>query len=107
MLAALRASRGRCQAIEPEFCVEYVSAWRRDRDTWRQHLDQLDGWLPCTVKRLVQLAEDALSTQRMTGAAPTSVSLIRDTRSTGPTRRARLARTASGAHVAEAARARR
>lgn len=34
--AALSAAEERCALIEPEFCVEYLSAWRQDRSIWSQ-----------------------------------------------------------------------
>ncbi|MFI6096360.1 hypothetical protein ACIA8G_12435 [Lentzea sp. NPDC051213] len=40
MLSSLKAARGRCQYIQPEWCEEYVRAWRADRRTWQQHLER-------------------------------------------------------------------
>jgi hypothetical protein len=39
MLTALRAARGRSERITPELCTRFVSAWRTDRGTWRDHVD--------------------------------------------------------------------
>jgi hypothetical protein len=41
MSASLKAADGRCQIIEPEFCVRYLRAWRADRTRWRKHIDKL------------------------------------------------------------------
>ena len=40
MLQSLKAARGRCQSIRPELCVRYLDAWRVDRVTWRDHVDE-------------------------------------------------------------------
>jgi len=41
MVAALKAARGRNLLIEPKLCVDYLAAWRADRDCWAKHLDDL------------------------------------------------------------------
>lgn len=41
MLTALRAARGRSERITPELCTRFVTAWRHDRGTWRDHVDHL------------------------------------------------------------------
>ncbi|ONI85503.1 hypothetical protein ALI22I_27275 [Saccharothrix sp. ALI-22-I] len=47
MLVALKAARGRCQLITPDIYVDYMTAWRRDRDMWRVHIEELHArWLP-------------------------------------------------------------
>ncbi|MCK2221655.1 hypothetical protein MF672_048805 [Actinomadura sp. ATCC 31491] len=38
MEESLKGALGRLLRIEPEFCVAYVKAWAKDRDTWRRHL---------------------------------------------------------------------
>lgn len=43
MAAALRAARGRSQLIDPELCVDYLAAWRTDRQLWRRHVHDLCG----------------------------------------------------------------
>lgn len=40
-VAALKGALGRLALITPEFCESYLQAWRRDRQTWRRHLEQL------------------------------------------------------------------
>ncbi|WP_158846544.1 hypothetical protein [Saccharothrix deserti] len=39
MIAALKAARGRNRLIEPQLCVDYLTAWRADRRVWRSHID--------------------------------------------------------------------
>lgn len=41
MVTALKAARDRCQRISPDFCVEYLEAWRKDRHRWRRHVETL------------------------------------------------------------------
>lgn len=36
--ASLRVARGRCQIIDPGFCVEYLAAWQSDQEVWRRFL---------------------------------------------------------------------
>lgn len=36
--ASLRISRGRCQIIDPQFCVDYLAAWQADQEAWRRFL---------------------------------------------------------------------
>ncbi|HEX4222057.1 MAG TPA: hypothetical protein VHZ97_06835 [Pseudonocardiaceae bacterium] len=37
--AALRAALERNATIDPQFCVDYVKAWRNDRDQWYSHVN--------------------------------------------------------------------
>jgi hypothetical protein len=41
IVQALRVARGRCQIIDPQFCVDYLAAWQADQDTWRRFLAEL------------------------------------------------------------------
>lgn len=41
MAQALKVARGRCQIIDPAFCVDYLAAWRGDLDLWRRFLGEL------------------------------------------------------------------
>jgi hypothetical protein len=38
-LNSLKAALGRSQYIRPEWCEDYVRAWRTDRRVWQQHLE--------------------------------------------------------------------
>lgn len=38
-LSSLTAASGRSQYIRPEWCEDYVRAWREDRRIWQQHLE--------------------------------------------------------------------
>jgi glycosyltransferase involved in cell wall biosynthesis len=38
MLSSLKAARGRSLFIRPEWCEDYVDAWRADRKRWQWHL---------------------------------------------------------------------
>ena len=40
-LEALRGSLGRLALITPQLCEDYLSAWNKDRQAWRGHLEQL------------------------------------------------------------------
>jgi hypothetical protein len=39
MIAALKAAGGRNRLIEPQLCVDYLTAWRADREVWRDHVE--------------------------------------------------------------------
>ncbi|MFI9006748.1 hypothetical protein ACIGNX_05880 [Actinosynnema sp. NPDC053489] len=39
MIAALKAAGGRNRLIEPQLCVDYLTAWRADREAWRAHVE--------------------------------------------------------------------
>jgi hypothetical protein len=39
MIDALRAARVRCETISPALCVEYLGAWRQDREMWGRHIE--------------------------------------------------------------------
>ncbi|MFD0203026.1 MULTISPECIES: hypothetical protein [Saccharothrix] len=39
MIAALKAAGGRNRLIEPQLCVDYLTAWRADRQVWRDHVE--------------------------------------------------------------------
>ncbi|MEU4443883.1 hypothetical protein AB0K14_10600 [Actinosynnema sp. NPDC050801] len=39
MIAALKAAGGRNRLIEPQLCVDYLTAWRADRLVWRDHVE--------------------------------------------------------------------
>jgi hypothetical protein len=39
MIAALKAARGRNRLIEPQLCVDYLTAWRTDREVWHDHVE--------------------------------------------------------------------
>jgi hypothetical protein len=39
--AAMRAARANLRQITPTFCFNYLAAWRRDRDTWRDWIASL------------------------------------------------------------------
>ncbi|MEV4636290.1 hypothetical protein AB0J80_02965 [Actinoplanes sp. NPDC049548] len=41
MVRALKVARGRCQIIDPAFCVRYLAAWQDDLDLWRRFLSGL------------------------------------------------------------------
>ena len=41
MVAALKAARGRNRLIEPQLCVDYLTAWRADREVWRAHVEEV------------------------------------------------------------------
>ena len=41
MAQSLKAARGRCLIIDPEFCVRYLAAWQSDLDAWRRFLTGL------------------------------------------------------------------
>jgi len=45
IVAALKAARGRSYLIEPEFCVKYLEAWKRDRLLWQERLESFKGSL--------------------------------------------------------------
>jgi hypothetical protein len=49
---SLKAARARLLEITPKLCVDYLGAWRHDRDTWRD-------WMELLPKDLS--AEEALS----------------------------------------------
>ncbi|WP_148308206.1 hypothetical protein [Actinoplanes friuliensis] len=36
IIQALKVARGRCQIIEPAFCVAYLKAWQTDLDVWKR-----------------------------------------------------------------------
>lgn len=36
IVLALKAARGRCQIIDPAFCVAYLRAWQADLDVWKR-----------------------------------------------------------------------
>ncbi|SDG06711.1 hypothetical protein SAMN05216553_105169 [Lentzea fradiae] len=40
MLGSLTAAWGRSQYIRPQWCSDYVRAWREDRQVWREHLER-------------------------------------------------------------------
>lgn len=40
-LSSLTAAWGRSQYIRPEWCEDYVNAWRADRKFWQHHLEQI------------------------------------------------------------------
>jgi hypothetical protein len=42
MITALKAAKGRSALIEPQFCVDYLDAWRADRRIWQRHVAQAD-----------------------------------------------------------------
>lgn len=48
-IAALKGALGRRALITPEFCEKYLQAWRRDRQAWRRHLEQLPTRLQRTA----------------------------------------------------------
>jgi hypothetical protein len=50
---ALKASLGRLALITPALCEDYLTAWTRDRQAWRRHLEQL----PIDLKRAQALRE--------------------------------------------------
>lgn len=79
MVAALQGARGRCLAIEPALCVEYVSAWRRDRDTWRKHVKRLRRRIPSNVRRLIDKASGVGRDGPVAEVAPISASPTRGT----------------------------
>lgn len=41
MITSLKAARARSQYIKPEWCQDYVRAWRDDRATWKRHLERI------------------------------------------------------------------
>lgn len=41
MITSLKAAWFRSQYIKPEWCEDYVRAWRADRATWKQHLERI------------------------------------------------------------------
>lgn len=43
ILAALYAARERSTRIEPEVCAEYLTRWRADRLSWRDHVNTMCG----------------------------------------------------------------
>lgn len=36
IIQAVKVARGRCQVIEPAFCVAYLKAWQADLDVWKR-----------------------------------------------------------------------
>ena len=38
---SLKAARARLLEITPKLCVDYLGAWRHDRDTWRDWMESL------------------------------------------------------------------
>ncbi len=44
--ASLRAARSNLLRITPKMCVDYLAAWRHDRDRWRGFIEQLPQGLP-------------------------------------------------------------
>jgi hypothetical protein len=36
IIQALKVARGRCQIIQPDFCVAYLKAWQHDLDVWKR-----------------------------------------------------------------------
>lgn len=36
IIQALKVARGRCQIIDPAFCVAYLKAWQTDLDAWKR-----------------------------------------------------------------------
>jgi glycosyltransferase involved in cell wall biosynthesis len=51
MLLSLKAARGRCQYIDPDLCVRYVDAWRADRVTWRDHIEEIHRTLVVRTRK--------------------------------------------------------
>ena len=47
MLNSLKAARGRSLFIRPEWCEDYVNAWRADRKRWQWHLK---GFQPISAR---------------------------------------------------------
>ncbi len=39
--ASLDAARGSLAMVTPEYCVEYLDAWRRDSGKWRDWIEEL------------------------------------------------------------------
>jgi hypothetical protein len=44
IVAALKVARGRCQIIEPAFCVAYLKAWQADLDVWKRFQSGLPAY---------------------------------------------------------------
>jgi len=42
-IAALKGAIGRLALITPKLCEDYLRAWSRDRQRWRDHIDQVDS----------------------------------------------------------------
>lgn len=43
IVQALKVARGRCQIIDPAFCVAYLKAWQTDLDVWKRFQTGLPG----------------------------------------------------------------
>lgn len=56
MIAALRAAHDRSMLIKPSTCVDYLRAWRADRQVWREHGEALRREHQAGLSRLGQLA---------------------------------------------------
>jgi len=62
IIQALKVARGRCQIIDPAFCVAYLGAWRADLDVWRRfqtglprHADPADAFAALGLKAYVHM----------------------------------------------------
>ena len=44
IVAALKVARGRCQIIDPAFCVAYLRAWQADLDGWKRFQSGLPAY---------------------------------------------------------------
>ncbi|RSM90400.1 hypothetical protein DMH04_02690 [Kibdelosporangium aridum] len=43
MTAALKAAKGRNLKIQPDMCVDYLAAWRKDRERWQGYLSSMNA----------------------------------------------------------------
>jgi len=44
IVEALKVARGRCQIIDPAFCVAYLRAWQADLDVWKRYQSGLPAY---------------------------------------------------------------
>ncbi|MBB4759898.1 hypothetical protein ACFQFC_27540 [Amorphoplanes digitatis] len=62
IIQALKVARGRCQIIDPAFCVRYLTAWQADLDVWKRfqaglprHADPVAAFAALGLKAYVHL----------------------------------------------------
>lgn len=44
MIESLKAAKGRNWVIDPQLCVDYMAAWRADREVWRRKIHTAKRW---------------------------------------------------------------
>ncbi len=57
MTIALKAAKGRNLVIQPEMCVDYLAAWRKDREQWQGHVLSMDATYHREILKLMETLE--------------------------------------------------